>query len=315
MRKLKVCFIGAGSIGSRHMENLADICKKRNIQLQIDILRSTNRPLKTDIEHIVSNIYTAIEKIDIFYDMIFITNPTYLHYKTIKALKNYAKYFFVEKPIFNSLKESVKEMALPPDNVYYIACPLRYTQILQKAKTITDMHKPISVRIISSSYLPDWRPTIDYRNTYSAHRSQGGGVCIDLIHEWDYMTWLFGQPLNVKSFCGKYSNLEIDSDDLAVYVVQYKDFLAEIHLDYFGRIPERKLEIYTQEDFYVFDIINNKILKNGVVIYKSDETSNEKYIKELEYFMTIYENDASNSNDLNNAIQTLKYAICNTTGE
>ena len=48
---------------------------------------------------------------------------------------------------------------------------------------------------------------------------------------WD----LFGMPLETFHFKGTYSDLEIDSDDLSVYIARYENMLAEVHLDYFGR--------------------------------------------------------------------------------
>ena len=94
---------------------------------------------------------------------------------------------------------------------------------------------PYCARVICSSYLPDWRPGVDYRTVYSAHKALGGGVTIDLIHEWDYLVDLFGVPQQLYNFKGTYSDLEIDSDDLSVYIAKYPTLLAEVHLDYFGR--------------------------------------------------------------------------------
>ena len=96
-----------------------------------------------------------------------------------------------------------------------------------KANIIPD--DVICVRAMSSSYLPDWRPGQDYRKTYSAHKDLGGGVSIDLIHEWDYLTYLFGWPKKVHSFIGKKSNLEIDSDDYAIYIAEFEKMIAELH--------------------------------------------------------------------------------------
>ena len=50
----------------------------------------------------------------------------------------------------------------------------------------------------------------------------GGGVGIDLIHEWDYLTWLFGTPVETYSIQRKISNLEIDSDDVAIDEITFQ---------------------------------------------------------------------------------------------
>ena len=57
-----------------------------------------------------------------------------------------------------------------------------------------------SARVLCSSYLPGWRPGVDYRTVYSAHKDMGGGVTIDLIHEWDYLVELFGKPEKMYNF-------------------------------------------------------------------------------------------------------------------
>lgn len=43
---------------------------------------------------------------------------------------------------------------------------------------------------------------------------------------------------------GKFSSLEIDSEDLAIYIAKYNNFLLEVHLDYFGKETQRYLEVY-----------------------------------------------------------------------
>ena len=126
----------------------------------------------------------------------------------------------------------------------------------------------ISVRSISSSFLPDWRPGQDYRQSYSAKKSLGGGVSIDLIHEWDYLSYLFGIPQKVNYMGGKKSTLEIDSDDYAIYIAEYADKILELHLDYFGRSIIRELTLFTEQDTIMGDIAKNKIsfLKEGKII-------------------------------------------------
>lgn len=306
---MKVCFVGAGSIGRRHIKNWVHLCEKHNVNCEVHLLRATNSCLPEEIKQLVNKQVKEIELLDTSYDVIFITNPTNLHYQTIDQLKYLSKNFFVEKPVFETYAKDLKLLNLPPENKYYVACPLRYTQVLLYAKKIVQKEKVYSARAISSSYLPDWRKGIDYRNTYSAHKNEGGGVLIDLIHEWDYLVDLFGFPNETRMYYGKYSDLEIDSEDLGIYIANYDDKLLEIHLDYLGKYAERKLELRTDQGVYVFDIINARIEKNGKEIGSFNEKPNDKYEKEMENFWNIIFGQTKNNNSLQTAIKVLSVAM------
>lgn len=156
--------------------------------------------------------------------------------------------------------------------------------------------------------MPDWRKNVDYRTIYSAHKSEGGGVCIDLIHEWDYLTYLFGFPDKVFCLNGQYSDLEIDSEDIAVYIAAYKDKLLELHLDYVGRQPVRLMDVISNQNNWKFDILNGTILKNSTIIEKYDEKPNDKYIKEIKYFI---ENVmlGENTNNINNSLNVMRVSM------
>ncbi len=300
---MKVCFIGAGSIGCRHIKNLKTICPN----VSITLFRNTNRELDESILNIVSKIIYDFDLLDEWYDAVFVTNPTHLHYEIIDKFNDKTDYFFIEKPVFDKMDVDVD--ALIKDNkLYYVACPLRYTKILNRAKEILKDEKVCSARAISSSYLPEWRLGVDYRKTYSAHREQGGGVRIDLIHEWDYLSSLFGIPDDVSCISGKFSSLEIDSEDLAIYIARYKDMTVELHLDYLGRYTQRYLEIFTNSVVYRFDIANSCIYKNGECVEKFTEQPNDKYIKEIEFFLDLMTGKESNTNDIRYALNVMNIA-------
>lgn len=305
---MKACFVGVGSIGKRHIKNLNLIMQEKGIDLTVDVWRSSHRDLDAEIKNLITRECYSVEELDREYDAIFITNPTNLHFQTIQVLKGYSRFFFVEKPIFDDIRINPDQLGLPADAVYYVACPLRYTKVLRCAKDILERESAISVRSICSSYLPDWRPNTDYKNTYSAHKDQGGGVKIDLIHEWDYLTYLFGFPKQIYSMAGKYSDLEIDSEDIAVYIAEYMDKLVELHLDYCGRQTRRNCEVITNQNVYCFDIANGLITKNGQLIERFHENPNDKYLEEMRYFYSLMCGNESNTNDIQHAVNTLKLA-------
>ena len=304
---MKVCFVGVGSIAKRHIRNLYEICEEMDIELIVDALR---RSSSDDVEvDNISNTYHFIDDLPTDYDAIFITNPTEYHAKTLIDLHNCAHHFFIEKPITSiDTADLINELSLRKESIYYVACPLRYTDVIQYLKNHIIVDEVNAVRCISSSYLPDWRPGIDYRNTYSAHRDLGGGVSIDLIHEWDYLSFLFGLPDEVKSFIGKVSKLEIDSDDYAVYMARYSDnMIAELHLDYFGRKTIRNIEIYTDEDTIVGDLIAGEVryLKSGEIVkLQSERDIYQK--RELRHFIGLINGNIDEYNDVYNAVKVLK---------
>lgn len=307
MKKLKVCFVGIGSIARRHIKNLILICSSRKIELQIDAIRHSSSRL-TSVDDFFSNIYYSSCEAPNDYDVVFITNPTEFHLQSLIDYENKAKNFFIEKPLSTiSQLCKVEQLKLKNHSVYYVACPLRYNAVIQYIWQNINLNNIISVRSISSSYLPDWRPGIDYRDTYSAHYHLGGGVSIDLVHEWDYITALFGMPLEVHYMHGKLSDLEIDSDDYAIYLARYTDKVIELHLDYFGRKTIREIVLITSEDTIVGDIANNKItfLKTGQVIdFHEDRDSFQ--IRELEHFLDMLEGNVPLDNNVSHAVKILR---------
>ena len=86
-----------------------------------------------------------------------------------------------------------------------IFCPVKFCKLESK--------KIIHARIESGSYLPNWRPKQDYRSSCSAKKNLGGGVLLELSHELEYLSWIFGKPNWISAWVGKLSSLEIDVED------------------------------------------------------------------------------------------------------
>ena len=306
----KILFAGLGSIGTRHLRNVTRFLESRGDTFRIDALRhDINKPLPEETKQMLSSEYTYEDNVPEDYDILFVTNPTSLHYLTIsKYIKN-TRHMFIEKPVFDTYHIDIDKLCLRRDGVYYVACPLRYNPVLQYIKNNIDVSKAISVRSISSSYLPDWRKGSDYRQSYSARRNLGGGVILDLIHEWDYLVWFWGFPETSTCITGKFSALEIDSEDVALYIAKTKKTVIELHLDYFGRKPKRMLEIFFNDDFIEADILNKEIksIKMDNII-KFNETRDDIQLKEIKHFFSMIEENEINDNALDKALKVLKIA-------
>lgn len=306
---MKICIVGLGSIGNKHLHNICKVLEEKGTPYSIDALRSQARKLNYEKIELINQEYDDIAKLPRDYDIIFITNPTSKHFETIQQLTNNTKHMFIEKPLFEELKSDLKNLLLHKSNIYYVACPLRHKAIMKYVKKIVTEEKIYSARAISSSYLPEWRRGVDYRHVYSAQKSLGGGVALDLIHEWDYITHLFGMPEAVHGFSGQYSALEIDSEDIAVYIGKYSDKIVEIHLDYFGRTPKRMLELYCENYTIEVNLLSNTIQYRGKEEREITFEADDFYLEEIKYFFDLVDGKLENLNPIEHAHEVLALAL------
>jgi len=310
MKHYNIAFVGMGSIGKRHLNNVCQLLSSRGDTYSIDLYRnSLSRELPSEIVALVANQYLYGNPIQRDYDMVFITNPTSMHLETALRFREHTKACFIEKPVFSSDNVEATSVTILDEIPSYVACPLRYNPVLQYVKKNINVSEVISVRAMSSSYLPDWRPGQEYRQTYSAHADMGGGVDIDLIHEWDYLTWIFGMPTECLGISGKYSSLEIDSNDTALYIAHNNSMTFEVHLDYFGRKTQRTLDIFTVDDTIHCDIVAGTItyLKDGKTLTFNSER-NTFQMDEIRHFFDIVEGRVPNDSNVTHGLKVLKLA-------
>jgi predicted dehydrogenase len=157
--------------------------------------------------------------------------------------------------------------------------------------------------------LPEWRKVTDYKGSYSAIPELGGGVHLDLIHELDYVYWLFGKPKNSLSFLKNKSSLNIESVSSALYILDYDSFYANVILNYFRRYAKRQLEIVFNEYTLNIDLLENIVRIGEKILFKSDQSMINTYKKQLAYFMQNIEKDSFN--DIREAHEVLKICLNN----
>lgn len=308
--KTRYLFVGYGSIAKKHLNNLISLHESNTGTFIIDIYRDSESKAVDD-NHIiyVDKIFNIPPASNTNYQAIFITNPTSRHYDSLKKVIDLSDNFFIEKPVFDNVFYDVSFLENYPKKNIYVACPLRHSLIYKELKLYCDANMPHSIQVVCSSDLRLWRTNRDYRETYSAHQSMGGGVDLDLIHEWDYVIDLLGLPQKVKSLKSKVSTLDIDSYDIALYIAKFNETLVEIHLDYFGRAPLRYARVLDAKGTQVFDFlrgtINNETSNRNQLIIENDNF----HLRELQYFLSMINNSKiENVNSLEVAIKTLSIA-------
>lgn len=321
---MKVLIIGCGSIGRRHISNIRTLFKERE---DVDILayrtfiRSGHLNENFFRNNNVRQFSSLTEALSKKPDVTFITNPTSLHVPfAIKAARA-GSHLFIEKPLSHNLKgiNELEHLVAQKKLITYIGFNLRFFPILSEVRRIIkkkEIGRIISIRAEVGQYLPSWHPNENYRTGYSANRSLGGGVILDLIHEIDYTRWLLGEEIK-EVFCygGKYSSLNIDTEDIAEILMKSKSSVVSIHLDYLQSPMFRQCKIIGDKKTIIIDVPANfaKVhAPSGSFVEISPGSFFEKnisFLDEIRYFFECVEENTPTDIDIREGAKILKIAL------
>lgn len=303
---MNLLIIGLGSIGKKHVAAIRHIDK----DVQIFALRHDPASVKYDS---IININDLIELKQVQIDFIIISNPTAHHKSTLEQVIDYQIPLFIEKPLHSSLDIIEIINKIEEKNILtYVACNLRFLESIifireHLAKNTFGLLNEVNA--YCGSYLPDWRPNSDYKTSYSAIPALGGGVHFDLIHELDYIYWLFGSPLKANRTFSHKSTLSIEAYDYANYLLEFKSFNANVILNYFRRDSKRSLELVFEEKTLYVDLLKNQVQSEGEILFQSNQRIIDTYLYQMNYFLDCIHNKKESMNTVIDAYNVLKICI------
>lgn len=245
-----VLVLGAGSIGSRHARNL--------LAAGADVRITDPDPARAG----AVDGATAVPFDDLAslggLDGVVVASPTIRHAEHLRWALGAAPRVLVEKPLAMAPAEVVDLVATEGHRVM-VGYNLRFHEPLRRVAGIVhdgQLGRIVGMTAWFGSWLPDWRPAVDYRTTYSAQRALGGGVLLDAIHELDLLVWLAGDgDFEVAGAVLATSGaLEVDVEDSAHAVLRHRDgWAAHVGLDYLSRRYRRGVEVVGTEGTARFD--------------------------------------------------------------
>jgi CMP-N,N'-diacetyllegionaminic acid synthase len=269
----RILIIGYGSIGKKHANILREkfknisifIFSKRKIPRYFNKIESLNNIKNYKFQYV----YICSK-----------TNDHILHLKIIDSqLKNVN--IVIEKPLFKKFYNYKSNR-----NKILVAYNLRFHPVLKFIKNFIKNKNIFFINIYCGSYLPDWKKNINYINSYSSSKKDGGGVLLDLSHEIDYLTWIFGKINKIDYVdSNKISNLNINSDDHLIVAGNVSNVKFIINMNYYSKINERFIKIYGANFTLKGDLISNKVeIHNKKKIIKKFKLENNfTYIQEHKF--------------------------------
>ncbi|MFK8059417.1 MAG: Gfo/Idh/MocA family protein [Polaribacter sp.] len=306
----KILIVGLGSIGQRHLKNILSLGYE-----DISLVRR-NATILEEFPHL--KVYKSIDeacKKEVF-DTAIIATPTANHFKDFLEISKFnILNIYLEKPISHSVKEAnkIKEITKKKNLNVTVGYDLHFDLGLLKVKEFLKKNtigKVCSFKVEVGQYLPDWRPNQDYREGMSAKKALGGGVMLDLIHEFDYVNWLLGPIKNIFGKNKQISNLEIETEDVSLNIIETKKgVLGTISLDYLQKELSRTCKIVGDNGTIIWDYKESKVtwLTHQKPIWEAFKYAhierNDRFISIMKTFLN------SNINKRDERLSTIKEAL------
>lgn len=262
--------IGNGSIGKRHATNL----KRLNVDVRtIDIDEIDN------IDFILS---------DTNFDFGLVCSPTNLHLEHTLKLSEYGIDFFCEKPFFAKkdleIINKIRKLVVDKSLINMIGCNLRFHPTISSF----EYSKIYNIKVVFGYDLREWHGDGKYLESYSANENMGGGVMLDVIHEFDYLYHWFGKIKKIDGTKSRMGNVTVDTEDTVDATITFENgTIAEVHLDYLQPKYTRYFQVLV-DDW-------------GLIKYDIKPT-NQMYVDELKYFIDCVRNKKTCMNNIDDAI-------------
>lgn len=309
----RIAVIGLGNISIRHRRNLKQIYPMASIYG----MPASGRPSTETISDCDKLVTSIDELIEHKVELAIVASPASLHAAHAIPLIQAGIPVLIEKPAAISVADcnAISEASREHDVPVAIGYCLRYLPSAAILKTMLDdqiigyLH---NVMIDTGQYLPDWRPSKDYRTCVSAREELGGGVLLELSHEFDYIQWLLG-PLKVEHAVLRSSEtlgLSVE-DTVDILAMNTSGVIASIHLDFLQRKAHRKCRFIGSEGTLEWDLIQNQVTLTSAsgthMIYSDTEwDKNNMYLAMISDFVRLIHGKESLSVNLKDATITVE---------
>ncbi len=281
--------VGAGSIGQRHLRNLAALGVARLAVVDTDTERREAACVEVGGEA-VGDLAAALAMRPA---AVLVCTPPDRHVAIARDALAADAYVFIEKPIASARDAALAALVTEARRTgrVLVGYNLRFHAGLRRVRELVlagAIGRILTARAEFGQYLPDWRPGRDYRAGYIVRRD-GGGILLDASHEIDYVRWICGEVRAVYAAMGRLSALEMESEDTAVLVLRHDGgTLSEIHLDCVQRGYSRGCKLVGSEGTIEWSFRSGIRHTRDGATWTDEPIApdvNEMYVDEMRHFL------------------------------
>jgi len=292
IRKILIC--GLGSIGRRHLRILRQYWKS----VDVGILRSGYGPYAQEVK-LASQVFTILDDAVLWKpDAAIICTPASEHLRVALPLARNRVPLLIEKPVGDGResRDDWQELIQLSSNV-----PIEVGYVFRHDPCAANLLRCIKERLVGrlveadfycGSWLPDWRPSHDYRDCVSAKRAQGGGALLELSHELDLAQYLLGNLDLRSALLHRSGLLEIDAEDQAhLFAYSEDQCVVSIRVNFCTRPSSRHIHIRGRDGEIYWDLLTGRVevmqaCTSQRLSFQSPISSDERYRVQMEHFLS-----------------------------
>ena len=310
----RILICGLGSIGRRHFRVLREISS----DFEISVLRSGFGKPCAEAD-VANQIFTELsDALSWKPHAAIICTPASDHLNKALPLARLAVPLLIEKPIGTGHERSRDWQELiglsktVPIEIAYVLrhdpCVAHITHILKSGHLGT----LIEADFYCGTWLPEWRPHVDYRESVSAKQALGGGVLLELSHELDMAKFLFGDIQLESSILRNSGLLEIDTEDQAILIGRAApNLLVSIRLNFCSRPARRMVTIRGCSGELAWNLLDGTVRvstndSNPSGDFKTSISSDQRYRIQSEHFLNCVMGQSTELCSVSEALDTLE---------
>jgi len=301
--------ISLGSIGRRHLSNLRKLDKNAKI-----IILRHQKTNNTSDENVIE-VNRMEDALSFKPTIAIIASPAVFHVEQALVLLRHNIHLFIEKPLSHNLGglDQLQNFAKEKSLIVMIGYVLRFSPVLKKVKSLLEENLVGNILSVSAhygQYLPNWRPKQDYQETVSAKKELGGGVLLEISHEFDYLCWLFGDITSVVSNVVNTNTLNMNAEDRADILIKFNQgFSGFVHLNCLEKKLYRVFSVNGSNGNIFCDFNNSEIKIDSNDRIESIDLSQDEgdiYLNELSCFLECVKSNKRPPISLKDGIKVMK---------
>ncbi|WP_408010219.1 Gfo/Idh/MocA family protein [Pseudalkalibacillus sp. A8] len=311
-----VLILGAGTMGKVHAEAYAEMDNVQVVGIVDSDCEKAGKIASPLGAPIFASVDEALSTLD-YFNVVDICLPTLMHKEMVFRFAEIGIDIICEKPIARTLEDAweIIEVCKEKDVKLFVAHVVRFFPEYELAKKRVEegaIGKPAVARTFRGGVFPTgW-------NDWYTDFNQSGGLILDMIiHDFDYLRWMFGEVERVyaKSLLGR-NMLRVD---YALVTLRFKSgVIAHVEGSWAHEGFTTRYEIAGQTGIIDYDsaketpfIMKSKMVGKGIggVAVPESPLKKNPYHMELEHFLSCIERNEEPKVTAEDAYKAVEIAV------